>query len=337
MSDLKPLESHDIISSGIKPTGILHYGNYFGAIRQYIELQDAAEAFYFIVDYHALTMAPAPEELRENTFRIAVDFLALGLDPDKASLFVQSDVPEVTELTWIFSNCLAAGDLERGVSYKDAKARGQTPNAGLLYYPVLQAADILIYRGSVVPVGKDQSQNIEIANRIANRFNHRYSSETPYFVPPRGWILDDVAVVPGLDGQKMSKSYDNTIAIFEEPDVLRKKVMSIPTASTPLAEPMDPDNDHVFALIRLVGDDVTVASIRESYLKGGFGFKRAKESLIEILDGYFGEARERRKELMAKPEVVREIMAAGAEKARGRAQETMREVRELVGLDWRNA
>jgi len=337
VTNLKPLEPHDIISSGIKPTGVLHYGNYFGAIRQYINLQDTAEAFYFIVDYHALTTLPTPDTLRVDTFRMALDWMALGLDPDKASLFVQSDVPEVTELAWIFSNLLPAGDLERGVSFKDAKQRGDTPNAGLLNYPVLQAADILIYGGSVVPVGKDQTQNIEIAKRIANRFNRRFTSDRPYFHPPRPWVIEEVAVVPGLDGQKMSKSYNNTIAIFEEPEVLRKKVMAIPTASTPLSEPMDPDSDHVFSLIRLVGDEETVSSIRDSYLRGGFGFRRAKEELINLLESYFADARERRDELVAKPDVVRDAMVAGAERARVRAQETMRDVRELTGLNWKNA
>jgi len=223
-----------VVVSGIQPSGRLHLGNYFGAIRQHIDLHEQHEAYYFIVNYHAMTTVDDPERLREHTFDVALDYLALGFDPEEAALFVQSDVPEVTELTWIFMNLLPTSRLEKGVAYKDKVDAGLTPNAGLFNYPVLQAADILIYGGSLVPVGADQKQNIEITRDLARRFNNTYCPEDePLFPIPDPHILDDVAVVPGIDGQKMSKSYGNTIGIFDEGDELKDKVMSIVTDSKP--------------------------------------------------------------------------------------------------------
>ena len=322
-----------VVVSGIQPSGRLHLGNYFGAIRQHIDLHTQHEAYYFIVNYHAMTSVDDADALRENTFDVALDYLALGFDPEEAALFVQSDVPEVTELTWIFFNLLPTSRLEKGVAYKEKVNAGLTPNAGLFNYPVLQSADILAYGGSLVPVGADQKQNIEIARDLARRFNQTYCPEgEPLFPVPEPHILDDVAVVPGIDGQKMSKSYGNTIGIFDEGDALKEKVMSIVTDSKPLDAPKDPESCNVFSLIKLFADDETRERIAEQYREGGYGYGHAKQALLELIEDYFAEARARRKELEQRPDYVRDVLRDGAERARERVEPLMERVRSLAGL-----
>jgi tryptophanyl-tRNA synthetase len=323
----------EIVVSGIQPSGQLHLGNYFGAIRQHIELHDKHESYFFIVNYHALTSIQNKEKLERYTMEVALDYLALGFDPTEAHLFIQSDVPQVTELAWILYNLTPVSRLEKGVSYKEKVAEGLTPNAGLFNYPVLQAADILIYGGTVVPVGADQKQHIEITRDLARRFNNSFcSANAPVFPEPEPFILDEVSVVPGIDGRKMSKSYNNTIGIFDEGAELEDKVMSIVTDSTPLDAPKDPETDNVFALIKLFADDETLREISEKYRAGGYGYGHAKEELISMIDEYFGEARERRKQLEERPDYVRDVLREGARAARDRAARFMRDVRERVGL-----
>ncbi len=322
-----------VVVSGIQPSGKLHLGNYFGAIRQHIDLHTEHEAYYFIVNYHAMTSVQDADVLRENTIDVALDYLALGFDPEEAALFCQSDVPEVTELMWIFFNLLPTSRLEKGVAYKEKVAAGLTPNAGLFNYPVLQAADILAYGGSVVPVGADQKQNLEIARDLARSFNHTYAPEDdPLFPVPEPYILDDVAVVPGIDGRKMSKSYDNTIGIFDEGKTLKNKVMSIVTDSTPLDEPKDPETCNVFSLIKLVADEETRQEIAAQYRAGGYGYGHAKQDLLALLQDYFAEARARRKELAQRPEYVRDVLRDGAQRARAAAEPILERVRDLTGL-----
>ena len=322
-----------VVVSGIQPSGTLHLGNYFGALRQHIKLHKQYEAYYFIVNYHALTSLQNREEMKRYTMDVALDYLALGFDPERAHLFIQSDVPQVTELAWIFYNLTPVSQLEKGVAYKDKIAQGLTPNAGLFNYPVLQAADILIYGGSLVPVGADQKQHIEMTRDVAQRFNRAFCPEDdPLFPVPDPHILDDVAVVPGVDGRKMSKSYGNTIGIFDEGKVLKKKVMSIVTDSTPLEDPKDPDADNVFALIKLFAGAETRERIAASYRAGGYGYGHAKKELIRLIDDYFGEARERRKELAERPDYVMDVLREGGRQARARAEEYMVRARELTGL-----
>ncbi len=326
-------DTSPVVVSGIQPSGQLHLGNYFGAIRQHIALHRAHEAYYFIVNYHALTSVHDAEALRRYTFEVALDYLALGFDPDEAALFVQSDVPQVTELAWILFCLVPVSRLELGVSYKEKIERGLTPSAGLLNYPVLQAADILIYGGTRVPVGQDQKQHIEIARDLAGRFNRTFCpSGDPLFPLPEAHILSDVAVVPGLDGQKMSKSYGNTIGIFDEGQTLKKKVFSIVTDSTPLEAPKDPEADNVFALIRLFAEEEKQAEIADAYRAGGYGYGHAKKELLQMIDAHFAEARARRKELAQRPDYVRDVLREGGRRARERAERWMERVRERVGL-----
>jgi len=326
-------DEETVVVSGIQPSGRLHLGNYFGAIRQHIDLHTRHEAYYFIVNYHAMTSVDDPERLREHTFDVALDYLALGFDPEEAALFVQSDVPEVTELTWIFFNLLPTSRLEKGVAYKEKVDAGLTPNAGLFNYPVLQAADILAYGGSVVPVGADQKQNIEITRDLARRFNHTFCpDDDPLFPVPEPHILDHVAVVPGTDGRKMSKSYGNTIGIFDEGDALKEKVMSIVTDSKPLNAPKDPDTCNVFALIELLADEATQERIAEQYREGGYGYGHAKQELLEMIEDAFAEARARRKELEQRPDYVRDVLRNGAHRARERVEPILDQVRERTGL-----
>ncbi len=336
-SDSTPLP---VIVSGIQPSGTLHLGNYLGAIRQNIALANDAdarsEAFLFIVDYHALTTLRDAEALRRYTLDVALDYLALGLDPSKASLFVQSDVPQLAELTWIFLCLTPTAILEKGVSYKDKVAQGLSANGGLLTYPILQAADILAYtapgRDLVVPVGADQKQNLEISRDTASRFNEAFRPDDPLFPLPEPYILDEVSVIPGLDGRKMSKSYGNTIGIFDEGRDLKKKVMSIVSDSTPLEEPKDPDADNTFALIRHFASSDEREEIAAAYRAGGYGYGHAKKALLGMIDRHFGEARERRRELAARPDDVRDVLRSGAEAARARASEVMAHVRDAVGF-----
>ena len=331
-----------VVLSGIQPSGTLHLGNYFGALRQHVERSkhttgDGNDAFFFVVNYHALTSLRDADALRRYTFDVALDYLALGFDPTHAALFVQSDVPAVTELAWIF-NCLTpVADLENGLAYKDKVQNGLVANAGLFTYPILQAADILIYGGdvpTVVPVGADQKQNLEITRDVAARFNAAFPGPDgePTFALPEAEILPDVAIVPGVDGRKMSKSYGNTIGLFDEGNVLKKRVAAIVTDSTPLEEPKDPDADNVFALIKLFATPEETAEIAAKYRAGGYGYGHAKGRLRELIDAHFAEARERRKELAERPDFVRDVLADGARKARRRADAVMDTVRRRTGL-----
>ena len=329
-----------VLVSGIQPSGTLHLGNYFGALRQNVALANdrgqRAEAFLFIVDYHALTTVRDADALRRYTMDVALDYLALGLDPDRASLFVQSDVPQLGELTWIFLCLTPTSLLEKGVAYKDKVAQGLAANGGLLTYPILQAADILAYtapgRDLLVPVGADQKQNLEISRDTAARFNQTFRPDAPLFPLPEPLILDEVAVIPGVDGQKMSKSYGNTIGIFEEGKALKKKVMSIVSDSTPLEAPKDPERDHTFALLRHFATDDQRDEIAAAYRAGGYGYGHAKKALLGMITEHFAEARDRRRELAERPGEVREVLAAGGQAARARAAEVMAEVRAAVGF-----
>jgi len=316
--------------SGIQPTGRFHWGNYFGAIRQYIELQEKAdEAFYFIANLHALTTVRDRELLRQYTVDAAIDLLALGLDPNKATLFVQSDVPEVCELCWLLLTITPMGLLERCVAYKDKKAKGMSADAGLFAYPVLQAADILAYDSDVVPVGEDQVQHIEVSRDLAGSFNHLFG-ET--FVLPRAYVLDTSARVPGTDGEKMSKSYGNTLDLFEEPRALRKQIMRIVTDSRPITEPKDPGADHLFALYSLFADDAQRERMAATYRAGGFGYGEVKGALADLAGEFFADPRERRRQLEARPEQVRQILGDGAAKARKKAAEVLLRAQQACGV-----
>jgi len=319
------------ILSGIQPTGEsgLHIGNYFGAIRQHIALQKDNDCLYFVANYHALTSMNNKEQLKENSLMIAVDYLALGFDPEKAALFLQSDVPEVTELAWILSTVTPMGLLERGHSYKDKTARGLSPNHGLFAYPVLMAADILIYDSQLVPVGKDQKQHLEMTRDIAEKFNLTYG-ET--LIIPEELILPEVAVVPGLDGQKMSKSYDNTIEIFLDYKTLKSKVMRIVTDSTPLEAPKDPDKSVLVDLYKLFSTPEELEDMRRKFLAGGYGYGHAKKELLEKIWAYFEPHRKLREELINNLDYVKDVLHQGSLKAREKAQTVMERVRNAAGI-----
>ena len=319
------------VLSGIQPSGSLHIGNYFAMMQPMIRFQKEHLLFCFIVNLHALTTVSDAEGLRANTLRAALDFLALGLDPEKSIFWVQGDVPEVCELTWILNNHTPVGLLERAHSYKDKLAKGIPAHNGLFSYPVLMAADILLYQANAVPVGKDQKQHLEITRDIAIKFNATCGDT---FVVPEAWIDEGTATVPGIDGQKMSKSYDNTLEIFGEEDELRKKVMRIVTDSTPVKDPKDPDKCNLFALISLFLDRKEKEELAERYRAGGLGYAPVKKELFERMWAYFAPYRQRRAELAAEPEYVREILRMGAEKARAIASETLNDVRRKVGLSY---
>ncbi len=316
--------------SGIQPTGRFHWGNYFGAIRQYIDLQDQAEdAFYFIANLHALTTVRDPERLWRFSLDAAIDLVALGLDPDRATLFMQSDVPQVSELCWLLLTGSSMGLLERCHAYKDKKARGVSADAGLFVYPVLMAADILIYDSDTVPVGEDQVQHIEVCRDLAASFNHHFG-ET--FVMPRPYVIDTSARVPGTDGGKMSKSYDNTLEVFEEPKVLRKQIMRIVTDSRPMEQPKDPQTDHLFQLYSLLAGQQEREEMEATYRRGGFGYGEVKKALAEKAEDFFAEPRQRRKQLESHPERIREILGDGAAKARKKAAEVLLRAQRACGV-----
>lgn len=317
------------VLSGIQPTGRPHWGNYFGAIRQYIELQSNEQAFYFIANLHALTTLRDAAALRQNSLDMAIDMLALGLDPNNATLFIQSDVPEVTELCWLLMAGTPMGALERCVSYKDKIAKGLPVVTGLFTYPILQAADILAYDSDVVPVGEDQKQHIELCRDIATSFNHHYGE---VFVIPKAKILDTSAKVPGTDGEKMSKSYDNFIEIFEPVKSMKKKVMRISTDSRPMEEPKEPAGDHLFQLYSLFGDEASIAELAATYRAGGFGYGDVKKKIADAAEVYFAEARERRLELESAPEKVAEILSDGAATARKKAAAVVARVKRACGV-----
>ena len=318
------------VLSGIQPTGRFHWGNYFGAIRQYIDLQEEAEdAFYFIANLHALTTVRQRDELAQLTLDAAIDLLALGLNPDKATLFVQSDVPQVSELCWLLMTGAPLGLLERCHAYKDKKARGLSAGTGLFTYPVLQAADILAYDSDTVPVGEDQVQHIEVCRDLAAGFNHHFG-ET--FVMPKAKIIDTSAKVPGVDGEKMSKSYGNTLEVFEAPKALRKQIMRIKTDSRPMEDPKDPETDHLFQLYSLFASDAETAAMAATYRRGGFGYGEVKKALADAAGEYFAEGRQRREELEAKPDVVRQVLGDGAARARKKAAEVLKRAQEQCGV-----
>ena len=317
------------ILSGVQPSGKLHLGNYFGAIRQHIALQDIGECFYFIADYHSMTSVQDPNTRRTNVRDVALDYLALGLDPQKAAFFRQSYVPEVTELTWFLSTVAGMGLLERATSYKDKVARGLYASVGLFTYPILMAADILIYRSNIVPVGQDQVQHLEMTRDMAGSFNSTY--QVDLFPLPEA-RLDVAAVVPGIDGKKMSKSYGNTIDIFAEGKSLKKVVMSIVTDSTPLEAPKDPDKCNVFALYSLFASDAEKAELAARYRAGGLGYGTAKTMVYEKIESYFASARAKRKELLNNLDHVEAVLKQGAAKARAEAQKTMELARKAVCL-----
>jgi len=300
------------ILSGIQASGVLHIGNYFGMMRPAIALQSEGEAFYFIADYHALTTVRDPRALRENSRRIALDFLACGLDPQRAALFRQSDVPQVTELAWILSTAAPMGLLERSHSYKDKLARGLLPSVGLFNYPVLMAADILIYDSDIVPVGKDQKQHIEITRDLAVKINETFGQ---VFKLPEPRIQPETEVVPGIDGQKMSKSYGNNIDIFGDEKETRKRVMSIVTDSTPVEAPKDASISTIFQLYSLVASKDRIADILERFQKGGTGYGQFKKELFERVWEYFAPMRKRRDEILADKGYIDKVLAHGAERA----------------------
>ena len=317
------------VLSGIQPTGRFHWGNYFGAIRQYIALQDNEQAFYFIADLHALTTIRDASQLRALTRDAALDLLALGLDPGQATLFRQSDVPEVSELTWLLLTVTNLSWLEKCHAYKDKKERGLAADAGLFTYPVLMAADILIYDSDIVPVGVDQVQHIEVTRDIAERFNSIYGE---VFVLPESRVLDATAKVPGTDGEKMSKSYGNVIELFEPAKRVRKKVMSIKTDSTPVEHPKDPAGCSVFDLYKLFADEDQVEDLAARYRAGGLGYGDAKQALFELSQDHFSEASLRREELAAEEGRLEEILQDGAARARVKAAEVLGRARSACGL-----
>ena len=317
------------ILSGIQPSGVLHIGNYFGMMRPAIALQAEGEALYFIADYHALTSLRDPAALRANSRRVALDFLACGLDPQRAGLFLQSDVPQVTELAWILSTVTPMGLLERAHSYKDKVARGLPASAGLFAYPVLMAADILIYDSDVVPVGRDQKQHLELTRDIAVKINESFGE---ILKVPEPRIQVETATVPGLDGQKMSKSYGNTIDIFADEKEMRKRVMSIVTDSAPVEAPKDPGSSSIFKLYSLVSTPEEAAAMRAGFEKGGIGYGDFKKQLFGKLWEFFAPMRQRRDEILAEPGYIDEVLTQGAERANAIADKVMRRVRKAVGI-----
>ncbi len=293
-------------------------------------MQDEGDSFYFLANYHSLTSINNGEKLREFTTDVVLDYLALGLDPNRCTFFAQSDVPQTTELAWILGCLTPVSLMEKGVSYKDKVAQGLNPNIGLFTYPILQAADILIYHSHLVPVGEDQKQNIEICRDLAGKLNRAYDEEL--LIIPEEYIVKSVAIVPGIDGRKMSKSYDNTINIFDEGKSLKKRVMSIQTDSTALEDPKDPDTCNVFALIKLFADDEKKNEIAENYRAGGYGYGHAKKELLMLITDYFAEGREKRKELEKDMDYVHDVLREGGKKARQRAETVMEPIRSKTGL-----
>ncbi len=318
--------------TGIQPTGKLHLGNYFGAVKPLISLSQDTEfedIFIFVANLHALNSIKDPVLLHTYTQDIVIDYLAMGLDLTKTSLFLQSDIRELTELTWIFNNLVTVSYLERSHAYKDAIANGKEANMGLFDYPVLMAADILLYQSSVVPVGQDQKQHIEIAQKIADKFNARYGE---LFIKPKPYIQSDTSIVKGLDGRKMSKSYHNTIEIFESEDTIRSKISKIITDSKAPHEPKDPDSCNILALYRLFASEQEINQIETQYREGSISYKESKDILAEAILTYFKPIRTRRQELLSQPVYVQDILHQGTLKAQSIAQNTMEKVRKAVGL-----
>lgn len=318
------------VLSGIQPSGKLHLGNYLGMMKQCVDLQEKGESYIFIANYHALTTVSEAEKLRQDTIDVALDFLACGLDPKRTVFFRQSDVPEVQELSWLLSIVAPMGLLERAHSYKDKIAHGKEASVGLFAYPVLMAADILLYQSDIVPVGKDQKQHLEITRDLAIKFNIKFG-ET--FKIPEPYIPEAVAVVPGTDGQKMSKSYNNTIEISGSPAETKKAIMSIVTDSTPLEEPKDPDSCTVYQLYKLIATSEQSDEMASKLSAGGYGYGTAKKELLALFNEKFAGFRAKRAELAADPEGLEKVLQEGAERARVEARKTLKLARKAVGLE----
>lgn len=318
------------VLSGVQPSGTLHIGNYFGMMKPAIALQEQGEAFLFIANYHALTSVHEGGLLREMTRDVALDFLACGIDPERTAFYRQSDVPQVHELAWLLSVLTPMGLLERCHSFKDKTARGIAASHGLFAYPVLMAADILAVNATVVPVGRDQKQHVEVTRDLAMRFNHVFGVEV--FVLPEPSIQETVAVVPGIDGQKMSKSYNNTIEIFGSGKPLKKRIMKVVTDSKELDDPKDPEGCNVFALYKLFADAEQQAELAERYRAGGMGYGHAKTALWELMEAYFEPMRERRLALEKDPDFVEDVLRTGAKRASAVAEDVLGRAREAVGL-----
>ena len=321
-----------ILVSGIKPTGRLHFGNYFGAMKQNIDLANTNEftSFVFLADYHALTTVRDGNILRSQTIEAVATYIACGLDPTKAIIFKQSDVPEVTELCWVFNNLVTMPYMMRAHAFKDHEAKDKEVNVGLFDYPVLMASDILMYGADVVPVGKDQKQHVEYARDIAGYYNRAYKNEL--FKLPKDLILENVASVPGVDGKKMSKSYNNHIELFCSDEELKKRVMSIVTDSATPDEKKNPDTNNVYNVHRLFLTNAEDAELRSKFERGGYAYKNAKEDLLVTIMKWREGKKEKFDELMSKPDDIKRILEEGGRKARARAQDTMKEVRKQIGL-----
>src|SRR3989344_3846579 len=317
----------EVVLSGVKPTGKVHIGNYFGAMKQFVDLQNQYQCLIFIADYHALTTVKNASLLKQNILEIAIDYLAIGLDPIKSIIFKQSDVPEVTELTWIF-NCLTSMSyLKRAHAFKDAAAKKKTINMGLFDYPVLMAADILIYDADLVPVGQDQKQHIEMAIETANKFNHTYGN---LFKIPKPLILKN-NVIPGLDGRKMSKSYQNTIELFESDLDIKKKIMSIKTDSKDIKARKDPEKCNIFALHQIFSEKI-IEELKKRYLNGSIGYQESKEILIKNIIDKIAPLREKREDIKKDKNYILGILEEGAKKAREKAKRKINLAKELVGI-----
>jgi tryptophanyl-tRNA synthetase len=319
------------VLSGVQSSGKLHLGNYLGALKQHLELQAEHECFYFIANYHALTSVHDAELMRQQTLDVALDYLALGLDPARAALYRQTDLPEVCELAWILGCVTGKGLLERAVSYKDKTEKGLPASMGLFTYPVLQAADILIVSSDFVPVGKDQVQHIEMTQDMAGYFNNTFAGGEEVLKRPEA-RLNQAMVVPGIDGQKMSKSYGNAIELFDTPKATRKRIMSIVTDSTPVEDPKDPEQCNVFAILSLMASPEECAEWAQRYRAGGMGYGDVKKRVHELFEVTFAEPRERRAELARDLDAVEDVLMAGAAKARAVAEPLMERVREVCGL-----
>ncbi len=321
--------SKGILVSGVKPTGILHIGNYFGALKQFVELQEEYECRFFIANLHALTSVHDAKKMKDQSLDVVLDFLAVGIDPKKTTIYLQSDVPHVTELTWIFDCLTTMPYLMRAHAFKDAEAKSKEINVGVFNYPMLMAADILVHDANVVPVGQDQKQHIEIARDTAEKFNRTFGE---IFTLPNPLIIESVATIPGTDGQKMSKSYNNIIPLFATDSEIEKAVMSIPTDSKGVDDPKDPEADTVFKLHTLVTPAETLENLRARYEDGGIGYKESKDILVDSLKKFIGPMRERRAEWASKMDEVQKVVEEGGKRMRKVVHEKMVEVREKTGL-----
>ena len=323
--------SRKILLSGVKPTGRVHIGNYFGAMKQFVEMQNEYESYIFIADYHAITTVQDKEQMSQLIIDMALDYLAIGLDPKKVVLFKQSDVPQVHELNWIFNCITTMPYLMRAHAYKDAEAKNKEINVGIFDYPLLMAADILLQDADVVPVGQDQKQHVEYARDTAQKFDNVF--KTKIFKLPEPLILENVETVPGTDGRKMSKSYGNVIPLFATYEEIKKAVMSIPTDSKGVAEPKDPATNHIFNIHKLFLNKAETEALAARYTNGGLGYKEAKEGLIEALEGFIKPLRERRAMLSSDLDTVFDILKEGGQRAALRAENKMKEIRKAVGVD----